>query len=176
MKFARQKSWRHFEVKLRSVAMLWVVGVSIIAGFTRANYLREFESLKRDFVHTQMEHSRNVANSFAFKIQSLQQGLRTIARLPSIWEIDRTGENLSSDARLTIQEIINNLNTMIQLSEIYIVPAGFDPDRIDPRTGKHSVPITTFDEIIVGRSPAKKAGKKPHQKWRSSNTERWRPS
>ena len=40
------------------------------------------------------------------------------------------------------------------MSEVYIVPVDLQPDFLDPNTGRLQEPITTFDELIVGRSAA----------------------
>ncbi|NOS74804.1 MAG: response regulator, partial [Methyloglobulus sp.] len=38
------------------------------------------------------------------------------------------------------------------MSEVYIVPADLNPDKIDPVTGKLEEPIMMFDQLIVGHS------------------------
>ena len=50
-----------------------------------------------------------------------------------------------------MQEIYNDLASTVAVSEIYIVPVGFDPDRaVD--SGESEQPLITFDELIVGRT------------------------
>lgn len=82
----------------------------------------------------------------------IHRGLRTLARLPGIRNVDRYAVNLSSDAKASAQEIYNNLAESVAISEVYIVPVTFNPDVIDPITGRLEEPITTFDDLIVGRT------------------------
>jgi signal transduction histidine kinase len=102
----------------------------------------------------QETESRNAeaAEAARFKMSLLYQGLRTIARLPSVQSIDRRASNLDADARRSIQELYNNLASSVDVSEVYITSADFNPDRIDPRTGNPEEPIIMFDELIVGRN------------------------
>jgi hypothetical protein len=99
------------------------------------------------------EHSADQAKAASTAVssalQQVYQNLRTISLLPSVIKIDRHGEGLGDDARLAIQQIYNNLMSNVSVSEVYIVPAGFNPDRIDPKTGKLEEPILMFDELIT---------------------------
>ena len=96
--------------------------------------------------------SLEIASTIQYRFVQVYQGLRTVARFPGVRNIDRYATNFSNDARIGVQELYNNLYQNISLSEIYIVPLDFDPDRTDPRTGKLQTPIMTFDEFIVGRN------------------------
>jgi signal transduction histidine kinase/DNA-binding response OmpR family regulator len=84
-------------------------------------------------------------------LRQIYEGLRTMARLPGVRRIDRRAERFDADARQTVQEIYNDLASAVAISEVYIVPLDFDPDRIDPTSGLPETPITTFDHLIVGR-------------------------
>ena len=72
---------------------------------------------------------------------SVYENLRTIARLPGVRALERNGENFDANARLTVQEIYNNMASRVTLSEVYLVPLNFDPDAINPKTGH---PRTSF--------------------------------
>jgi signal transduction histidine kinase len=85
------------------------------------------------------------------QMATLYHGLRTIARLPSVQTLDRSGSNLDRNAKRSIQELYNNLAANVAISEVYITGADFDPDALDPRTGKPQEPILMFDELIIGR-------------------------
>ena len=96
--------------------------------------------------------SREAAAQLEGKFRQVYQGIRTLARLPGTRSIDRYARNFDENARSSAQEIYNNLAESVAISEVYIVPVDFDPDAIDPNTGKLQEPITTFDELIVGRT------------------------
>lgn len=85
----------------------------------------------------------------------LYTNTRTISLLPMIRSAE--GRNRSSptedvvasgrfsiDAHHTLQQIYTNLNTHLQLSEIYYVLDGFDPRQGD-------VPFLMYDDVIAGR-------------------------
>ena len=102
--------------------------------------------------------SRQVANDVEAKFKQIYQGIRTLARLPGIRSIDRYAKNFDENARLSAQEIYNNLAENVAISEVYIVPVDLDPDAIDPNTGELQEPITTFDQLIVGRTAEHASG------------------
>lgn len=84
--------------------------------------------------------------------RTVYQHARTIGRLPGVRSIDRYAREFDPNARGAVQEIYNNLATDVAVSELYIVPVDLDPEAIDPVTGLPQAPITTFDELIVGRT------------------------
>lgn len=86
-----------------------------------------------------------------YNFHTLYQGLRTIARLPSVRNIDRYARGFKGDGKKTVQEIYNNLASNFSLSEVYIVPVDLEPDKIDIKTKKLQEPIITFDELIIGK-------------------------
>lgn len=79
-------------------------------------------------------------------LRTIYENIRTISFLPGVRGIDRHGKNLTPDARQSIQQIYNNLTNSVAVSEVYIVPATLNPDRIDPETGKNEEPILMFDQ------------------------------
>ena len=83
-------------------------------------------------------------------LRDVYRNLRTISLLPSVTRLDRHGTNLSGDARQSIEQIYANLASAVSVSEIYILPASFDPDRNDPVTGKPEEPILMFDGEVAG--------------------------
>ena len=93
-----------------------------------------------------------VAHDVDASIRQLYGALRTMARLPGVRTIDRHARNFDANARRTVQELYNNLAASLSTSEVYLVPVDFDPERIDPVTGEPEIPITTFDELIIGRT------------------------
>ena len=70
------------------------------------------------------------------KFLSIYENIRTLTLLPSVRSIDRHGTNLGVEGRIAIQQVYNNLAVSVAVSEVYILPANFDPDRIDPATGE----------------------------------------
>ncbi|WP_237154096.1 methyl-accepting chemotaxis protein [Oryzibacter oryziterrae] len=89
---------------------------------------------------------------------SVYRNIRTISFLPSVRKLQRHGENLDNDARESIQQIYNNLASSVSVSEVYLVPASFDPAKVDPVTGAPETPSLMFDELIPAFGKAKESG------------------
>lgn len=115
-----------------------------------SKYRVDRQSALAAFQKTSHLRSAEVVTEVSSRMRSLYQGLRTIARLPGVRSIDRYAKHFDSNARSAVQEIYNNLGSNISMSEVYIVPKDLEPDKIDPVTGKDQIPITTFDELIIG--------------------------
>lgn len=81
--------------------------------------------------------------------EHVYEDLRTLAALPSVRAVDRQGVSLVGDSRETFQQIYNNLADAVAISEVYVIPGDFDPERIDPVTGRPEEPIVMFDQLIV---------------------------
>jgi len=126
-----------------------LVGVLIVA-FVQVKTSRDYASALETYRKKSHDDAVMAGNNIDMALRQVYQNLRTIAFLPSVRKIDRHGETLDTDARLSIQQIYNNLASNVEISEVYVVPASIDPDAIDPATGEKEVPILMFDQLIVG--------------------------
>lgn len=127
------------------IALLIIIGII-------ANQLQVFAKFKDEYALNWRSEATKNADLISNQIQLLYQGLRTIARLPGTRRLQISKQTLADDTKSTIQEIYNNLYSNIRLSEIYILPVGFDPDQKNMLSGKPMKPLYTFDEFIVGRT------------------------
>jgi methyl-accepting chemotaxis protein len=100
---------------------------------------------------TSQQNAELAAQRVGSDLTQIYQNLRTISMLPSVMSIARHGENIDDNARMSIQQIYNNLASNIAVSEVYIVPADLNPDALDPTSGKPQTPILMFDELITER-------------------------
>lgn len=89
------------------------------------------------------------------KLDHVFQCLRTISVLPSVRRISRHGENIEADAMVALREFYDGLARNLPASEITIVPVDFDPEAIDPVTGKPQEPILSVDEAVASGAAAK---------------------
>ncbi len=80
----------------------------------------------------------------------LYRDLRTISLLPGIRQIDRTGRNVDANAQETIQQIYTNLRDTVTVSEIYVVPADFNPTKVGGAGGSAQAPLLVLDQKIDG--------------------------
>ncbi|WP_370674528.1 methyl-accepting chemotaxis protein [Pleomorphomonas sp. PLEO] len=82
----------------------------------------------------------------------IYRNIRTISFLPSVRHMTPGGAAVSDDALASIQQIYNNLASSVAVSEVYLIPGPFDPNSIDPSTGKKQVPALMLDELITDGS------------------------
>ena len=125
-----------------ALILLWIMAGSLFVHF---RWRTEEGALERLFVHERRHHARAMTQDVSRPLEELYEGLRTVARLMGVRQT--AGENvaLSEEARRTIREIYANLRDYLALSEIYVVPIDFDPERIDPLTGEPEEPLASFD-------------------------------
>lgn len=124
----------------------WVLTILLIERDRASDERALVQELQREAALESHDQARSIERAFA----QVYQGLRTLARLPSIRNIGQDDSSLSFDARTSAQEIYNTLASNVAVSEVYVVPRDFDPDAAVP--GRPSKPIITFDELIVGRT------------------------
>ncbi|MFO0689515.1 MAG: response regulator [Myxococcota bacterium] len=131
-------------------AAIVLTGVCL-AGAVHWKERSELDAALRNYRSDAHNESLAAAARVEDTFRRIYEGMRTMARLPGVRKIERSAEKFDVDARTTAQEIYNNLASSVSMSELYVLPVDFDPDRIDPATGRPETPITTFDHLIVGR-------------------------
>lgn len=117
-----------------------------------SSYLRgasEIESAWNSFRQRKITYNHSEAVRAKGNIENIYNNIRTIALLPSLRNLDRYASNITDDGRSTIQQIYNNLVNKVNISEVYIVPANFNPTRLDPNTGKLEEPSLMFDQLVI---------------------------
>ena len=140
---SRMATRGHFAVLFAGLAVIALV-------FVRRD--AEIDQALQDYRAESAATTHLVAQDVEEKFNHLYQALRTIARLPGVRKIDRHARNFDENARRSVQELYNNLAESVDISEVYVLPVEFDPERIDPATGALETPIIMFDELIVGRN------------------------
>ncbi len=131
-----------------------LVAVIVLAGAFAVAVKLKVDSDLRSALHAYRTQAagetQTTVESIEEKFAQIYGSLRTIGMLPSVRRIDRHGTNLDDDALASIQQLYNNLKANVDVSEVYIVPVGINPERIDPVTGALEAPILMFDQLIVG--------------------------
>ena len=128
-----------------------ILGLLVCIGI-QIKYNININNLKQDFAKQSHLETEVLTGQIEMQFQMLYQGLKTIARLPSIKQVYLGEKNQPTAARHDTQELYNFLYPFTQLSEIYVVPKAFDPDQIDPKTGLHYLPTITLNKYIVGKT------------------------
>ncbi|CAJ0859015.1 Methyl-accepting chemotaxis protein III [freshwater sediment metagenome] len=140
------------------LAYVGIAAVSLILiGGIYAKSAADIGQARARFRNDQHELSLGVNKDLEGQFNQIYQSLRTISYLPSVRKISRHGENLDADGKQSIQALYNNLASNVAVSEVYVVPADLNPDRIDPVTGEPEVPTLMFDTLITGAAPAASA-------------------
>lgn len=146
------------------------IGYGVIAALGAALAFVVHFKAENDYA-VAVEHYRQGAHQDAAAVAArlemdfrlVYQGIRTIANLPSVRDIDRHAKNLSIDAYHSINEIYKNMITNVSVSEVYIVPVTLDPEAVDPETKEAEVPIIMFDgsEKFPGETKPEEEAKDP---------------
>ena len=138
----------------------------VLAGLIHVKEATDLEAALESYRLEARAHTRDTARDVENVFIQIYSGLRTMARLPGVRNIDRYAKNFDANARQTMQELYNNLASAVAISEVYIVPEDLAPDTLDLSTGALQAPITTFDELIIGRNADAKAneGAEPEAK------------
>jgi signal transduction histidine kinase len=125
------------------------LAAAIVAGAAHWHVAQGTSLIKTEYVAKSAAEVERGAKDVEQALQIIYHNLRTLASLPSMRSISRHGENLTPEARATFQMIYNNLASSVSVSEVYIIPADFDPDRVDPVTARPEEPVIMFDELIL---------------------------
>ncbi|NMD07584.1 MAG: HAMP domain-containing histidine kinase [Phyllobacteriaceae bacterium] len=107
------------------------------------------ELAREEFIKDAKAETRNEAVVIERAFRSIYENLRTLSSLPGVRELDRHGTNITTEAKVTIQQVYNNLASSVSVSEVYFTPIDFDPDKIDPVTAKREEPALMFDELVL---------------------------
>ncbi len=139
--------------------LILLVGITIAVGI-HIDIKNDYGLARARYIDNSRADSKAAARHVEVAYRSIYENLRTISFLPGVMAIDRHGDNLTPEALTTIQQIYNNLASNVSISEVYILPADFDPDRTDPATGKGEMPILEFDELVVNARARHEAASK----------------
>jgi len=131
---------------MKRIVLLTIIFAGCIAAYMiNGNAKVNIENLKVAYIHESANHAELYRDIYNDTFAEIYRSKRTIARLPGVRSfdlnqtnssMDRDGESLDQNTRLTIQEIYNALANNISVSELYIVPLTLDPDGSDPDTPK----------------------------------------
>ena len=118
-------------------------------GAAATYWQHQYDKARDSFVSASAADAVALGDKVETAFAAIYQNIRTLSLLPSVRSIDRHGTTLSDEARTTIQQVYNNLATSVDVSEVYVLPVDFDPEKVDPATGHHEAPIVAFDQLIA---------------------------
>ena len=125
---------------------LVVVALGLVLAFVvHLKSQHDYAGALRNYQNKSQVEVEGVADKVSNSLRVIYQGIRTISQLPSVQSIDRHGKNLDENAHAAINQIYKNMANNVDVSEIYIVPANIDPEKIDPETHELEVPILMYD-------------------------------
>lgn len=131
-----------------------ILALAVFIGFS---LMGQHEEREAQLAETYRQESEQIARVHVEHVEEtfsrIYIGLRTMSRLPGVQNMCMTGQALSEDARISIQEIYNALGSEVTMSEVYVVPRDIDPDAKEESA--HREPYITFDQLIT--SPTSKS-------------------
>ena len=143
---------------MRRLLLSWVticlVAIGLLYAANRQSDQQQ-AAARQTFSDAARASARSDVQKLNVSLRSIYENIRTLASLPSVRNIERHGQNLGSEARVTFQQIYNNLASNVAVSEVYIVPIDLAPDQTDSLTGKPEEPILMFDELIINGGTGK---------------------
>jgi methyl-accepting chemotaxis protein len=142
-----QTTQRRNRFQAITVATVILLGAGVLAAivFTSdAAYKTALSELRQK----EAANTEAMARETDAALIGIYQNIRTLAMLPDIRAMDRHATGVGENAHATIQQIYNNLWTSASVSEVYFVPASFDPAKKDPVTGRGEEPALAYDEMI----------------------------
>ncbi len=137
---------------LRENKLIWGCALVVLLGllFVTAMFstaeIQAYAVWKGFIVRTEMS-ARAEARQTDQSLDRIYESLRTIAFLPGVKMLYTRHDVLAIDTKDTAQQIYNNLATNTEVSEIYIVQVGFNPEKLDPVTAKFEVPSVVFNKF-----------------------------
>ena len=120
-----------FGKRIIGFALVLAIGAGLATAL-RIDAQRNYEAARQRYIENSRAASSETVAHVEGALRSIYENLRTLTFLPSVRSIDRHGANLGEEGRATIQQVYNNLASNVSISEVYILPAHSDPERMDP--------------------------------------------
>jgi PAS domain S-box-containing protein len=138
-----QRTYRAFQPK----ASQWITCLTcfLLISALIIKYQLDVKALKTEFIADLQNENALVAEKINNRLGNIHQGMHTFAHLPGMASAIKNKGKFESNYRRVVQEIYNFLQSSIKLTEIYIVPAQFDPSLIDPQTGDYYRPLLKLE-------------------------------
>lgn len=132
-----------FPIRLSPPAVRWGIGLAFVCavgfgliGLVMSRYDEDIDSALENYRTESDANATLVRSAMQSKFGSIYETLRTIARMPGIRQSRRDQHALAKYDHIPVIELYRNLSKNVQVSEIYVVHRGFNPDRVDPRSGR----------------------------------------
>ncbi len=145
----------HSEKYGHTINVLVVIALSIAVALY-FYHINNIELLKRDYQIHAHAKATDVAHGVSNNMSMLHEDMEVVSRLLSAYDFGSYNKGIKRrdiDPRHTeaIIEIYRSMNVRTDVSELYITPIGFDPDKKDYATGLLQAPIITYDSIIKSK-------------------------
>lgn len=130
------------------LALPWVAGALLCLGVHVRHRIEVSLALENHRRESRQE-ARQVAGSLNRALQQIHDNLRTVARLPGVRGMSSDCAGLGDDARRSVRVLYESLADAGALSELYLLPIGFDPDLGESQPLRE--PCASFDFVVSGR-------------------------
>lgn len=139
----------------RTITVIVVMALWIVVALY-SYHISNINLLKQDF-HTKSHiRSMDVAHSVSYNMNMLHEDMEVVSRLLSDYDFGSYNKgilrrDIDPQHAEAIKEIYRSMNRRTDVSELYITPIGFDPDKNDLATRLPQEPIITYDSIIKSK-------------------------
>lgn len=118
----------------RLINYLWIFALCAILWIgVYWKYTQDLDIAQYKFRSEEHDKTIQVAQQIERVFDRIYGGLITISRLPAIKEMDKYDTTLSNNERRTVNEIYKNIVNDVLLSNIYIVPKTFTPNKVNEK-------------------------------------------
>jgi methyl-accepting chemotaxis protein len=120
-----------------------ISAVTIVAVYYKT--MGDYDRALAEYQLTSKEDAIKVNQKIRFFLTDTFNSLSFAASIPDVRSIDRYGTNFNAEARVALNSVYDRMFHDLLISEIYIVSADIEPEKIDPNTGSLGKPILMFD-------------------------------
>ncbi|KPJ95849.1 MAG: hypothetical protein AMJ53_01945, partial [Gammaproteobacteria bacterium SG8_11] len=134
--------------RFRPKGFQWIIYAVGLILITALLFKHQFDitTLKNEYIADIEQENALVAEKINDRLGNIHQGLHTLAHLPGITSAIKNHGKFDPVYQRVVEELYSLLHSSIKLTELYIVPSGFDPTKMDPRTGEYQKPLFKFEK------------------------------
>ncbi len=130
---------------------LIVSAATMVAVYNKSKI--DYDKAMEDYKTNAKDDALKVNQKVKFFLTDVINSLSFAASMPDVRNIDKHATNFSVPAQIAIKSMYDRMFRDLLVSEIYIVPAEIEPEKIDPHTGSLGMPILMFDQTFSLSNP-----------------------
>ena len=120
---------KQFTVNTTSQYIFVFIATALLLAVIAWKHSLNLEHLKQEYISANRLHAQKTIDKMEDTFKSFQQGLQTIANLPSVRNLNKNGNHIETKAIISIQKTHNASAKNIVVSEIYITKTNLAENR-----------------------------------------------